>query len=399
MISAAPLDTMRVLPPAVSLNQLRESVKAENPGMSGQFRLNLFQMRYTAAAIVGGRLAHCGHTLINKDTGVTIVKTDEGRRYLSGVQTCGSVWACPVCSLKISTQRSIDVGRILRSFQTKLMPLGFLTLTWRHNHKEELKYVYHRGMKIYRKITKLRAFRNLEKKHGIEGMIRALEIKHGNNGWHPHLHIAIVGNSTEQDVEQFANEFIQIWCNELQDKANIDAQKYLPIKCEQGIADYITKWAAADEMVKGNSKAVGKKTGSVTPFVMLEQINSSVVSEEKKRFYKAKYREYTELTKGKKQLTIARRILELHKDILFENQEQYEEIKTDEEIVKQEQDGTVVLTIAPDVFTEIANNQIQGYVMNTHEDEGIDGVINLLMEFGVFCSYNEDTQVLFLTPD
>lgn len=34
---------------------------------------------------------------------------------LSGVQTCGSVWSCPVCSRRIATQRGREVGQAIKA--------------------------------------------------------------------------------------------------------------------------------------------------------------------------------------------------------------------------------------------------------------------------------------------
>lgn len=383
MIAPARLDTLRVLPPPNT-----------GAGFSGSFRANIYELRFRAGEILGGRQRTCGCRQININEGVGVIEDADKKHFFSGVQTCGSVWTCPVCALKISKQRSLEVAHILKQMQGENYSLGFLTLTWKHNHKEELEVVLKRGMKVYREMCKHRVYKTLEEGSNVIGNIRALEVKFGANGWHPHLHIAIVGECKPDILAAFASAVKHLWMKLQGENATMEAQKYKPIYCEQGIAEYITKWQAADEMTKGHMKSEGKHHESLTPFAMLEKIHCSKTVEAQKIFYRAKFHEYGDVMKGRKQLTRGRKLIDRYKDILQRKREKEIEIKSDEEIVKQKHEGTLVFTIESELFNEVVGNNLQAHILNVYAESGIIGIQELLLECGIFTQFNEQTNLL-----
>ena len=56
----------------------------------------------------------------------------------SGLVTCGSVWACPVCSAKILARRSLELGAGLLAWEAAGGRLVMGTLTMRHHRGHRL---------------------------------------------------------------------------------------------------------------------------------------------------------------------------------------------------------------------------------------------------------------------
>lgn len=56
-----------------------------------------------------------------------------GRAFFQGVETCGSVWHCPVCAPKIAEKRRVEVGQAIeRHFADGGMAI-MVTLTIPHH--------------------------------------------------------------------------------------------------------------------------------------------------------------------------------------------------------------------------------------------------------------------------
>src|SRR5690554_1611622 len=56
------------------------------------------------------RVAYCGR-FASGDSVVVKRAADGSGAGLGGVQSCGSVWACPVCSEKINAERQAELSR------------------------------------------------------------------------------------------------------------------------------------------------------------------------------------------------------------------------------------------------------------------------------------------------
>ena len=55
------------------------------------------------------RTAKCKHTAHGGDVGVHVSK-EHGAGFFSGLVTCGSVWACPVCAAKVQERRREEIA-------------------------------------------------------------------------------------------------------------------------------------------------------------------------------------------------------------------------------------------------------------------------------------------------
>jgi len=134
-------------------------------------------------------LAQCGHTCT---TGVVGLHLADGAAYLSGLLTCKSVWACPVCSHAILAARSLDVEAVSSWARREHKAVPWLvTLTVRHARADRLRPLLEGLSLAWSKTLAGEAWRRAKERLGFVGSVRRLEITIGPNGWHPHLHLLI----------------------------------------------------------------------------------------------------------------------------------------------------------------------------------------------------------------
>lgn len=111
----------------------------------------------------------------------------QGRAGYSGLQSCGSVWADPVCNAKIMARRAIEIGAAVESHQMQGGRVGFITFTLRHKRGQRLHDLWEVLSKAWGRVTSGRSWAR-DQALGVEGWLRVVEVTHGRNGWHVHIH-------------------------------------------------------------------------------------------------------------------------------------------------------------------------------------------------------------------
>lgn len=137
------------------------------------------------------RVRHCGRVPRSTSTGVTLRSSKLGAGY-SGLQHCGSVWACPVCSSKILTHRGLDIGVMLGEAIKQGYSIGFVTLTMRHRRNQPLSTLWAAAGKAWGRATSGKAWKGAQERRGVAGWVRVWEVTQGRNGWHVHVHAVVV---------------------------------------------------------------------------------------------------------------------------------------------------------------------------------------------------------------
>ena len=156
-------------------------------------------------------------------------------------------------------------------------------------------------------LRKLRAgapWKRIKDRNGFDGLIRALEINHGANGWHPHTHeLWCVDESV--NTNELQATVTNRWMTMLKkaglllgdDKA---ARRYaVDIKDNMSATQYLTKhgkktWGGDRELAKASTKK-GKKAGR-SPFQLAADAAGGCGKSE------ALWWEYVRATKGKSRL-------------------------------------------------------------------------------------------------
>jgi hypothetical protein len=193
------------------------------------------------------------------------------------LQTCGSIWACPVCSARIRHARAAIIEaaavRWVDGFGGRL---GFLTLTLRHALGQSLRSLRRALSAAWRRVTQSRWWRSL----GVFGFFRAVEVTDGANGWHPHLHVLLL-LPAGFDFSGVGSEFKVRW------RDSVDAQGLAPTSLlrgallqpvsvgGEGMARYLSKvldgggesWDVGAELARSDVK---RSVKGLSPMQLLE---------------------------------------------------------------------------------------------------------------------------------
>lgn len=111
------------------------------------------------------------------------------KAFYGGLATCGSVWACTVCAAKIQERRREEIAQAIHHAyaEGKHAP-AMVTFTFPHMHADVLRSLILKQREAFKHLREGNSFRLFCKRFGYKGLIRSLEVTHGQNGWHPHTH-------------------------------------------------------------------------------------------------------------------------------------------------------------------------------------------------------------------
>jgi hypothetical protein len=223
-----------------------------------------------------------------------------------GLQTCGSVWACPVCAAKIAEKRRAEIITAMALHKAAGGSVTLLTLTAPHSRIDKLSDLLQNQSKALRYFWADRSVREVFKEMGILGQIRALEVTHGrksasNNGWHPHYHVlqfgGLKGAFSPFQLYEWADSLYVRWAACCVRAGLGEPSRLHGLKLDDGskASAYVAKWGLEDEMTKGHTK---KSAQGETPFDFLR----SHLADASDKQAGALFKEFAEAFKGKRQL-------------------------------------------------------------------------------------------------
>lgn len=257
--------------------------------------------RYALKSVVNGifptsRTAKC-HRMKIPRLHVQILKNAEfNRAHYAGLTVCSSVWWCPLCAAKISERRRSELVTATLTAEMLDWQVFLMTCTIPHGLGDDITEMLNKMLKAWRTITTGRAGKELNKRLGMKGTIRALEVTDGVNGFHPHFHILIFADKTHIK-DEFQAGFLPLW-----KKSCVKAGLPCPsdehgLRVDDGskAAKYATKWGLEEEMTKSHTKH--GKDGGMTPWDMLRDVLNNDSERSKKRFFI-----YANAFKGRRQL-------------------------------------------------------------------------------------------------
>lgn len=136
------------------------------------------------------RVRFCGRYTTSTTGQVGIRRHGEAVGF-AGVQSCGSVWACPVCNAKVMARRALEIGAAVESWTKAGGRVGFLTFTVRHHRGHSLEQVWAGIAKAWHRVTGGKAWKADKEKFGALGFCKVVEVTQGRNGWHVHVHALV----------------------------------------------------------------------------------------------------------------------------------------------------------------------------------------------------------------
>jgi hypothetical protein len=157
--------------------------------------------------ITGGRAGRCR----SRRTAATvqIVRPSYGGVSLVGVETCGSVWACPVCASRICAERANQVRDLVADWGgTKVV---MVTCTVRHARTDQLSRETRGVAKAWQSLWQGKAVAAAKERWGIGPWVRCVEVTHGRNGWHAHVHAILCLRRELADPRELQQAWATRW--------------------------------------------------------------------------------------------------------------------------------------------------------------------------------------------
>lgn len=176
-----------------------------------------------------------------------------------GLETCKSVWKCPVCSARIVERRCADLEKLVQAHKDAGGTLIHITYTVRHVAADSAFSLSRSIRDAYRAMTKVRGYRNLAA--SFLGTVRAFEVTYGvANGFHPHYHVlALVKPGIIVEPVRLQNDLFNLW-KKYAHRAGVGA----PSK-QRGVRVRVAKdqfELLADYVSKFNKQSIGLMWGS-----------------------------------------------------------------------------------------------------------------------------------------
>ncbi|MDD5754566.1 MAG: hypothetical protein PHN45_07435, partial [Methylococcales bacterium] len=238
------------------------------------------------------RVSKCLRVVQRKQTAVTVYKSNNFHSLsLSNLQSCGSVWDCPICAAKITEHRRKEVNHAIAVHKRNGGTVSFVTRTVPHTKSYRLLDMRHGFRKADAFMKGHSSYKSLVKRLGVIGSIKVYEVTVGEfNGWHLHVHeiffhskdAPFVGDAVSTNSDYTA--FLETFRAGLYARWKVDAVKAgfgepseehgLQVQNGDFAADYLAKWGvpsssswdASSELTKAHIK---KSKKGFSPFDLI----------------------------------------------------------------------------------------------------------------------------------
>lgn len=296
-----------------------------------------------------------------------------GSAHYSGIATCGSVWACPICASKIQERRRAEVENAMTWAKENDLTPVLVTLTFPHTAFDHLRELLQKQADALGRFRRSRAYVKLMRRVGFAGLIRSLEVTHGPNGWHPHTHE--LQFHEPRNAMGLHAELTRLWesaCRSagLLDESKVEAFRLHAVDVQFDVTsgDYLAKqddsrkWGLAHEVAKATSKQ-GRAKGVHPHHFLVRRAPGD----------DALYFEYIEGMKGRRQLFWSHGL---------KAQVGVAE-KSDEEVAEEETQAALqVCTLDRAAWNLVRGNDARAEVLDAAERDGETGVEVLLRSLG-----------------
>nr|CDL66114.1 unnamed protein product [uncultured bacterium] len=321
----------------------------------------------------------------------------------AGLETCGSQ-ACSVCSAKVHAKRQTEIESVLRQHLAAGGSAVMLTLTMRHHLAQGLGMLWVALSCAWKAATNGSGWKADREAHGVQHYVRVVELTHGKNGWHLHVHALLLGDDRLKNPltrASLAQRMFDRWRKKLVSlglQAPIFSQGGADIRyinptedVAEVVADYVSKGSAgkefdaltrakardtldqahglALEVARGDLKQ--GRMGNRTPFqILTDFVNTGDMKD------LALWHEFERESKGKRTITWSRGLRAAYG--LGAEQ-------TDEEVAAEEHDGAIVAVMEGGTYRAGVKKttSFPALVLNALERGGRAEVDRLLASLGL----------------
>lgn len=345
---------------------------AEKAAAAKAARRRRYDLQSTAAKLLPSEgVAKCGRYVAGGKGGSEYAAIKVGARgaHLSRVLRCNSVWHCPCCAGSIAAGRRDEVRALTDAHQAAGGRVYMLTLTIGHHLFDRCEHTRKGVALAWRHVIAGKAWVQLKVAFGIIGNVRALEVTHGGNGWHPHLHILLF-TAGPINADHLGAALIARWAMAVDrcgwGRVSPAAQKFVECGTPGDAGDYVTKFSPEWEMTHAHLKAA--KGGGRSPWQLLAECD---VSDDPRAH--DLWREYAIAFKGARQLTYSKGLRERYG--LRE--------ETDAALADREPPARTIIEIHEDLLRALVKRKMVARALEIAET---GGVVALVKFFSLFPS-------------
>lgn len=351
---------------------LADSEAERQRDLSREYRWDL--KRAVERLMPGSRFAACHRAIlpisrdefgeINKSVSeVKILRSKENDSvFYGGLESCGSVWGCPICAAKVSERRKKELITLSEYCENNKKAVSMMTLTFPHSMHNSLADLMKRFSAARRHFFSSRSWRDFKIENQISNWAYCLETTFGENGWHVHVHFILIGDSIALEIKRTPKDLLSAWKYACVTSGLPEPNKHgLDIRPKNEAFSYINKWGLELEFTKQHIKH--GKNGNRTPFDLLRDYDQG---DEMAGFL---YREFCSVFKGKRQIVWSRGL----KDLVGLKD------KTDEELIAEENDNSeIVATITKQEWRIVLKYDFRFILISEASKNGERGVRELI---------------------
>ncbi len=298
----------------------------------------------------------------------------------AGLATCGSVWADPVCNAKVMARRAVEIGAAVALWQSTGGSVAFLTFTMRHHKGQSLRDLWEALSDAWGKVTSGKQWIKDKQRHDVEGFLRVVEVTHGSNGWHVHVHVLVFlrGPQTPAAVTALHLRMFGRWSRrlvalDLAGPLMVGQDAHLVVDAaDESLAAYFTKATDAAhrmglEVTQTQSKAARGRHSTRTPWGLLDDVEDLGLASSLGLWH-----EWERGSKGRKQMTWSKGL----RDRLGLLREQSDEEIADEEHGSADDDLVLIDSVGWARLTETPAALAD--LLTTTEEAGLSGLRGFL---------------------
>ncbi len=345
------------------------------------------------------RIVQCGRAAFST-SGVVLKRSAEGLVYPSGVVTCGSPWSCLRCSYKIRAKRARHIGHAVGTHIAQGGGVLFGTFTMSHDRGEDLDGLWEILSLGWAHMTSGRKWVDFQSDLGLVGWIKSVEVTHGANGWHPHIHVLFFIDAPmndfdrEHEYREFRRGLRSRWIRWFARKQNRNVSqefgtRFDPVKADESdlIGTYCTK--VGYELSMADSK-IGRSEGQRHPFAIAHDA--------------ANYGDKADVMLLREWIVGSKRKKSIHwSGDQVKGYVAGEVDKTDEELAQEEQVGDEsLLVVERDLWQRLISRTdgARSDFLQVFEDGGDTfDALYFLAELGITAEISEDGPVAMLRLD
>lgn len=219
-------------------------------------RVERWLLKRCASTLLGSkhRTCQCNAWFAPSATYIPIIHGNSGRCSYRNLVICGHVWTCPLCAARITEGRRIELNNAMNMAKVKGLSPYLITLTFAHGKGDSLPDTLDAFGKARKRLFTGRSADIFRQLVGYVGMVRTIEITHGQSGWHPHAHILLFA-SKRLDTTTIWGDIAPRWKKAL-NAFGLDCDLIIGCKVDDGsrAQSYVSKWGMPEEMTKGHLK-------------------------------------------------------------------------------------------------------------------------------------------------